>query len=216
VPALQAASKVVVLDWSFTMLAAAQKRTGLRCAGDLRRMPFRDGTFGGVHAAHAIQNVTEWREAIGECVPVALPSAPVVVAWGGPPADERLAGLQAAFFDALGTSAGARAQRSGISLDAANECFAALGKPISVTFAVEGTQVRTPRQIAERAALNPYRSQARPTERAHAVQAALWWAERHIGPVDVPVTFPVAKLDHTYRPAEGCAAIARTRNAVVA
>lgn len=48
--ALRAAAKgVVVLDWSFTMLADARGRTELRCAGHLRCMPLsRTVTVDGV------------------------------------------------------------------------------------------------------------------------------------------------------------------------
>lgn len=152
-----AASDVVILDWSFRMLAAAQGRTPLRCAGDLRRMPFQDGVFDGVHAAYAIQNVREWQQAIAECIRVGRPDAPVVVAWGGPSPDERLAGLEAAFFGSLGAAAGVRAQGTGISLEGANDQFAQLGKPLSRMFGIEGVQVRTPRQIVHRAAAEPVR-----------------------------------------------------------
>jgi ubiquinone/menaquinone biosynthesis C-methylase UbiE len=199
VPALSAAAPlVVVVDWSFTMLAAAQGRARLRCAGDMRRLPFRAHTFDGVHAAYAIQNVSEWRLAIAECVRVCSSEGPVVVAWGGPPADERLAGLETAYFTSVGAAAGVRAQRTGITLDAAYECFAAHGKPLTDTFTVEGLQSRSPRQVVQRAALNPYRSQPDEAARAAAVAAALAWAERNVGPVDDPVPFRVVKAHHVY------------------
>lgn len=199
-PALRAGgSRVLIVDWSLTMLAAAKGRADARCAADLRRLPFRDATFTGVHAAYALQNVAEWRHAIAECVRVAQPAAPVVVAWGGPPPDERLARLEAVFFGALGAAAGVRAERTSLTLEAANACFAYLGKPLEQTLTVEGSQTRTARQIVERARLNPYRSQADPVAREQAVAAALSWAEEHLGPVDAPIEFRVAKVHHIYR-----------------
>jgi len=203
-PALRASgSSVVIADWSFSMLAAARHRADLRCAADLRCLPFRDAAFDGVHAAFAIQNVSDWRRAIAECVRVAQRDAPVVVAWGGPLEDDRLTGIETAFFGALGHAAGVRAQGTGITLRAANDCFAELGKPLQGTFTVKGTQTRTPRQIAERARLNPYRASADPGDREEAVKAALSWAAAHVGPVDHPVSFRVAKVHHTYRSAAG-------------
>lgn len=199
VPALSAAAPVVVVvDWSFTMLAAAEERALLRCAGDMRRLPFRDGTFDGVHAAYAIQNVGEWRAAIAECVRVCSTEGPVVVAWGGPPADERLAGIESAYFSAVGEAAGVRAQRTGITLEAAHECFASHGKPLVHTFEVEGLQRRSPRQIVQRAAMNPYRSQPDDAGRAAAVAAALAWAEDNVGPMDELVEFRLVKAHHVY------------------
>lgn len=173
-------------------------RARLRCAGDLRRLPFRDGAFDGVHAAYAIQNVSEWPKAIAECVRVCSSEGPVVVAWGGPPADDRLGGLEAAYFSAVGEAAGVRAQRTGIWLEAANECFASHGKPLNKTFLVEGVQPRSPRQVIRRAALNPYRSQPDEEARAAAVASALAWAEANIGPVDDIVDFSVVKAHHVY------------------
>lgn len=199
VPALRTAAPVVVLvDWSSTMLAAAAQRAPLRCAGDLRRLPFPDGAFDGVHAAYAIQNVAQWQQAVGECARVCSSSGAVLVAWGGPPADARLAGLETAYFSAVGEAAGVRAQRTGISLEGAHELFASLGKPLVRTLAVEGVQRRSPRQVVERAARNPYRSQPDDRQRATAVAAALAWAEAELGPVDEPVEFRVVKLHHVY------------------
>jgi len=198
-PALSsAASAVVVVDWSRNMLAAAEGRAPLRCAGDMRHLPFPDGAFDGVHAAYAIQNVPDWKQAISECVRVCSRSGPVVVAWGGPPADDRLAGLELAYFSAVGEAAGVRAQRTGISLGAAHECFASLGKPLHTTFSVDGLQPRSPRQIVERAALNPYRSQPEEAVREAAVVAALAWAVSNLGSVDEPVYFRIVKLHHVY------------------
>jgi SAM-dependent methyltransferase len=200
VPALlTAAPIVVVVDWSHTMLAAAEDRARLRCAGDLRRLPFPDESFDGVHAAHAIQNVAEWQAAIAECVRVCSRAGAVVVAWGGPPVDDRLAGIEHAYFAAVGEAAGVRAQRTGISLGAANDSFAAAGKPLSHTFSVEGLQVRSPRQIVDRAALNPYRSQPDEAGRRAAVEAALAWAASNVGCVDEPLEFHIVKVHHVYR-----------------
>ena len=197
VPALSAAAPfVVVVDWAFTMLAAAGDRARLRCAGDMRCLPFRNGTFDGVHAAHAIQNVSEWRSAIAECVRVCSAKGSVVVAWGGPPADERLAGIEAAYFAAVGEAAGVRAQRTGITLAGAHECFASLDKPLTDTLVIEGLQPRSPRQVVQRAALNPFRSQPDEAAKAAAVTAALAWAEGNVGPVDAPVDFRVVKVHH--------------------
>jgi SAM-dependent methyltransferase len=199
VPALMAAAPVVVVvDWSRTMLVAAKHRARLRCAGDLRRLPFRDGAFDGVHAAYAIQNVGEWTAAVAECVRVCSVAGPVVVAWGGPPADDRLAGIEGAYFAAVGEAAGVRAQRTGISLDAADECFASLGKPPVASFAVEGLQRRSPRQVVQRAALNPYRSQPHAAAKASAVTAALRWAESNVGPVDEPLDLRIVRSHHVY------------------
>jgi SAM-dependent methyltransferase len=199
-PALRASgSQVVVADWSFTMLAAAADRADLRCAADLRRLPFKDHAFAGVYAAYAIQNVSDWGQAISECVRVTATGGPVAVAWGGPPADDRLAGVEGAFFAALGDAAGVRAQATGITIDAANSRFADLGKPLHDVVAVEGTHRRTPRQVVERAAMNPYRSRAEPAQRRRAVEAALAWATEHVGPVDVPVAFQIVRVHHIYR-----------------
>lgn len=200
VPALlTAAPLVMLLDWSRTMLAAAEERAPLRCAGDLRRLPFADAAFDGVHAAYAIQNVSEWRQAIIECARVCSQGGSIVVGWGGPPADEALAGIEHAYFAAVGDAAGVRAQRTGISLEAANEAFAAAGKPLSHTFTIEGVQSRSPRQVVERAALNPYRSQPAPADREVAVASALTWAASNIGPVDEPFEFQMVKTHHVYR-----------------
>jgi hypothetical protein len=199
VPLLATAARAVVLvDWSVSMLRAGQERGGLCCAGDLRSLPFADGTFDGVHAAYALQNVAEWRQAIAECVRVATAAAPVVAAWGGPPADDRLAGIESAYFSAVGEAAGVRAQRTGITVDAANDCFASYGKPLHRTFTARGAQLRTPRQVVRRAMLNPYRSQPEEAVRAEAAAVALAWAEAHVGPPDVPVTFQLAKVHHVY------------------
>lgn len=199
VPALSASAPfVVVVDWSSSMLAAAVGRAAARCAGDMRQLPFRDNTFDGVHAAYAIQNVGEWQLAIAECVRVCSVEGPVVVAWGGPPADERLASLEAAYFAAVGEAAGVRAERTGITPEAASECFASHDKPLARTFAVEGHQSRTPWQVVQRVALNPYRSQPTRSLQATAVAAALAWAEANVGPVETPVDFRVVRTHHVY------------------
>lgn len=201
VPALRTAARhVVILDWSLTMLAAAEhERSAARCVGDMQRMPFPDGTFHGVHAAYAIQNVQEWRTAVGECVRVSRPRAAVVVVWGGTAADERLAALERAYFDAVGAAAGVRAEHNGLTLEAANDLFAELGRPLQSTFRVEGAQWRTPRQVIQRVAANPYRSQPTPAVRAAAEATALDWARREIGDCDTPLPFKVVRAHHVYR-----------------
>lgn len=125
---------------------------------------------------------------------VAAPAAPAVVVWGGPPTDERLAGLEAAYFDALGGVAGVRAERNGITVEAAGELSAWLGKPLRSTFAIDGTQTRTARQVVERLARNPYRSQPSDEEREAATAATLSWAQWRLG--DAPVAFRVMRV-HT-------------------
>lgn len=129
---------------------------------------------------------------------VAAPAAPAVVVWGGPPTDERLAGLEAAYFDALGGVAGVRAERNGITVEAAGELSAWLGKPLRSTFAIDGTQTRTARQVVERLARNPYRSQPSDEEREAATAATLSWAQRRLG--DAPVAFRVMRVRHVYGP----------------
>lgn len=199
VPALSTAAPVVVVaDWSLSMLAAAEGRAPLRCAADLTRLPFADRSFDGVHAAYAIQNVTAWQRAVAECVRVCSSDGPVVVAWGGEPADERLAALMSAYFSGLGDAVGVRAQRSGITLDAATELFASLGKPLTTTVSVEDVQRRTPRQVVERTALNPYRAQPDEQARTAAVASALRWAESSVGPVDEPLDLTVVRRLHVY------------------
>lgn len=129
---------------------------------------------------------------------VAEAAAPIVVAWGGPPADERLAGIEAAYFGALGAAAGVLAQRTGISLAAANEHFAALGRPLQRTVTVEGEQLRTPRQVVERASLNPYRSQPDDAARSQARAAALAWAQANVAAMDQTVAFRAVRVHHIY------------------
>lgn len=135
------------------------------------------------------------RSAGAECVRVATSAAPAVVVWGGPPTDERLAGLEAAYFDALGGVAGVRA---GITVEAAGELSAWLGKPLRSTFAIDGTQTRTARQVVERLARNPYRSQPSDEEREAATAATLSWAQWRLG--DAPVAFRVMRVRHVYGP----------------
>lgn len=97
-----------------------------------------------------------------------------------------------------GPAAGVRAERTGLTIDGASDLFAALGRPLRSTVRVDGTQRRTPRQVVERLALNPYRATPSEVQRESAVVAALAWAEQHLGPVDEPLRFRVAKVHHVY------------------
>lgn len=92
-----------------------------------------------------------------------------------------------------------RGERNGLTVDAANELFAELGSPLQSTFRVDGTQLRTPRQIIERVAANPYRSQPTPAVRAAAEAAAMHCARREIGDCETPLPFKVARVHHVYR-----------------
>ncbi len=200
VPFLRAAgAQVVLVDWAMSMLQAAAERAHTRVAGDLARLPVRTESLDAVHAAYALQNVGPWQDAIAECVRVIRPGGAVLVAWGGPPVDGRLAALESAYFTALGSAAGVRAERSGLTVPLADEAFRRRGCLLERTLSVPGVQRRTPRQVLARAAANPYRTHAGAQQRQQAVQTALAWACEHDLPVDEPIELAVLRTYHVYR-----------------
>ncbi len=171
VPALQdAGARVVLADWSSAMVHAAGKQTAVRLIADLTRLPFVSASFDAVHAAYALQNLGDWRSGLAECTRVLRPGGPLVVAWGGPPADERLGALEDAYFAAVADYAGVRAERAGLTLTAAHDVLEAHGCSLQEAVEIRGMQVRTPRQVIARVALNPYRAQPPLAQRRQAVR----------------------------------------------
>ena len=165
VPALQeAGARVVLVDWSSAMLHATGKHTAVWLTADLTRLPLASASFDAVHAAYALQNLSDWRAGITECARVLRPGGALVVAWGGPPADERLGALEGAYLAAVEDYVGVRAERSGLTLTAAHDVLAAHGCSLQEIEEVRGAQRRTPRQVIERVALNPYRAQPPPAQ----------------------------------------------------
>ncbi len=128
VPALhEAGARVVLVDWLSAMLHAAGRYAAVRISADLTRLPFASASFDAVHAAYALQNLSDWRTGLTECARVLRPGGAMVVAWGGPPADERLGALEGAYFAAVEDYVGVRAERSGLTLTAAHDVLAGHG-----------------------------------------------------------------------------------------
>lgn len=204
VPALhEAGARVVLVDWSPTMLHAAGKYAAVRITADLTRLPFASASFDAVHAAYALQNLSDWRAGLTECARVLRPGGALVVAWGGPPADERLGALEGAYFAAVEDYVGVRAERSGLTLTAAHDVLAAHGCSLQEVVEVRGGQARTPRQVIERVALNPYRAQPPPAQRRQAVRQVLDWAAAHVGPVDGVLDLVQRRTLHIYKTSSG-------------
>ena len=111
------------------MLAAAAVLGPRAVRGDLCRLPFRDAAFDGTHAAYALQNVPDWRAAVGEVCRATRPGGRVLVAWGGPHADRRVSGLEQQYYASLGAAAGVLAEGADLTLDAA--AAAAIGQALA-------------------------------------------------------------------------------------
>lgn len=191
-----AGGDVVLVDWSCSMLRRARARGAVCVAGDLTLLPFPDGTFPLVHAAYAVQNVVDWRAALTECARVVGAGGRLVVAWGAPPVDPRAAALERLLLDRL--PAGVRGERSGLTTQGAGRVLAERGLPLSEVAVVRGTQVRTPREVLERTARNPYRSAAPAHDRRDALRGALQEAQDVVGPLDVPIELAVERALHVY------------------
>lgn len=201
VPLLRAAGVVpILLDISPDMLAAAARRTVPRIQADLTRLPFRTAALAGIHASYALQNVADWRAAIHESARVLLPGGIAVVAWGSVPTDELLRDVSAHYLNLVRPWSGVEAERRGLdSTDVADATFAACGfdvlRPVSVT----GNQIRTPRQIVERVAANPFRARPPAKARAAALTDTLGWTRARYGDLDLSREVTIQHVMHVYR-----------------
>jgi ubiquinone/menaquinone biosynthesis C-methylase UbiE len=111
---LAAGLRAVLVDLSWSMLAAGAARLGPRIQGDIGRLPLASGSVDGVYAAYVVQNVRAWRGALAEIRRIIKPDGAVLIAFGAPPADEVYSQLSRHYFGVL-TQAGA--ERTGVAAD---------------------------------------------------------------------------------------------------
>jgi len=98
-PFLAAAGlRSVLLDISWSMLAAGTRGLVPRIQGDVCRLPLSSRSVDGVYAAYVVQNVPSWRDALAEIGRILKPDGMALIAFGGPPADEVVLATGPALF----------------------------------------------------------------------------------------------------------------------
>lgn len=88
IPLGNSGTPVIALDLSRAMLHECQRQRGSKTMpvlvrGDITRLPFRDGTFAGVHCAHTLHLVDDWRGALGEVIRVTRTGGALMFGLGG-------------------------------------------------------------------------------------------------------------------------------------
>ena len=78
--------RVVGVDISLAMMAQAAEKAGAGAlplfAGDLQRLPFRDGVFAGALVVHILHLVEQWRLVLDELRRVLVPKTGVLLLGG--------------------------------------------------------------------------------------------------------------------------------------
>lgn len=185
----------LLLDLSADMLAAAP-RSVPRVRADLTALPLPDGSIDGVHAAYAIQNVLQWRTAVRELVRVLRPGGALLVAWGSGRPDPLVLRVREHYMAQVAPWAGVAAERTGLrSTDEADRALEQAGCSLIGTPTVNGSQIRTVRQLVERTAGNPFQSNPPESVRRSAIDSTLHWASDWCD-VDAPQHVLIA---HEYR-----------------
>jgi len=168
---------MVAIDLSVPMLERVP--SGLsRAAGDTTRLPMRDGSVGGVLAAHLLHVVVDWPAAVSELDRVTAPDGVVLVQSGsssgthGPAAPLR--GVFAGYLPSRAII-GNRVAADPAALDAA---FAALGRTPEHLPEVRVARLETPRGVLAWLQGNPWTWPGPSTdaERASAAGATEAWA----------------------------------------
>ncbi len=114
----------ILLDLSAEMMTATGRLDVPRVQADVEHIPMRSASVDGVHAAYALQNVANWRAAVGEVARVVRLGGPILVAWGNGHLDDVVSAVQGTYFAALRGGAGVAAESSGLhSIAQADRAF---------------------------------------------------------------------------------------------
>jgi SAM-dependent methyltransferase len=109
IPLVDSGTPIIALDISRAMLRECQRKRGSKTTpvlvrGDMARLPFQDETFAGVHCAHTLHLIDDWKRATGEAIRVTRLGGHVLVTLGGDPtAPPQITEIQDTFWKALGS-----------------------------------------------------------------------------------------------------------------
>ncbi len=88
IPLADSGTPIIALDISRAMLRECQRKRGLKATpvlvrGDIRRLPFPDEAFVGVHCAHTLHLIDDWRGALSEAIRVTKSGGALMFGLGG-------------------------------------------------------------------------------------------------------------------------------------
>jgi SAM-dependent methyltransferase len=204
-PLLAAAGlRVVLLDISASMLAAAISRPVQRVRADLRRLPLPRRCVDGIYAAYVVQNIPDWRLALAEIARVVKPEGAVLLALGNPPADEVSSHVSRHYLEALRDAGahrvGVPAESTGLRTpDGAVAVLRGLGLELTGVHEINGQQTRSIRDLIEIRSRNPFLAQAPEEIVTAARDRTLAWVASQYGDIDSPRIIPVRRALHEFR-----------------
>lgn len=155
-PLAETGLQVIGVDLSEPMLRRLRDKAAdvvPVAVADATRLPFRDGTFGGVVACHVLHLVEAWRGVVMEAVRVLRPGGRLLVCQGGFGQDCGAAELRAR----LQRAAGGRAGRIGLrTMDELDAYARDAGLAVRVLPAVPNGRTQSAAEFLERLAENCY------------------------------------------------------------
>lgn len=207
IPLADSGTPVIALDISRAMLRECQRKRGSKATpvlvrGDMRRLPFPDEAFVGVHCAHTLHLIDDWRGAIGEAIRVTKPGGPLVFGLGSDrTAPPEITEIQDTFWKALGSIVALPESPSLSSEEAFHDAMREFGTEPQPAIVVSYQDTITPGREIDRLDQNVF---ARPNgvdERlvqqvAHSARA---WAVDRFGSLEHPVHRQRTLTYHVYR-----------------
>lgn len=169
---------------------------------DVTALPFADASFDGVHVAHVLHVVEDWRRAIGEFARVVRPGGTVLLALGSSnQSGTELREVTERVSDEIGSiETLTLGQARGLNTpEDADQAFALTGMDLVAVRRIDSVQRRSLRQLIDRMLLNPYRSTASYAVRAQAAERIKNWAHDRFGSLERIVEVPVGIEYRIYR-----------------
>lgn len=198
---------VIALDISRSMLRECQRQRGSRkgltlVRGNITHLPFRDETFAGVHCAHTLHLVDDWREALREMIRVTRQGGALLFGLGGDrTAPPEIAEIQHHFWEHMASLAELPESIGLASEDAFHTAMLELGSEPRPAIVVTYQDTITPGQEIDRLEQNVF---ARPTgvglqQVRETAQLTQTWAAGRFGSLTHPLHRKRTLKYHVYR-----------------
>lgn len=207
IPLADSGTPVIALDLSRAMLRECQRKRGSKATpvlvrGDMTQLPFHDETFTGVHCAHTLHLIDDWRTALGEAIRVTRPGGALMFSLGGdqtPPPE--VTEIQDHFWEALGSLVDLPKAPSLSSEEVFREAMLEFGTEPQTAVVVTYEDTITPGQEIDRLEHNVF---ARPGGMdpglvRESAQSARTWAVDRFGLLEHPVHRQRRLTYHVYR-----------------
>ena len=207
IPLTDSGTSVIALDISWAMLRECRRKRGsnttpMLVRGDMTRIPFRDGTFSGVHCAHTLHLIDDWRGAISEAIRVTRPGGPLMFGLGGDrAAASDITEVQDHFWEALGSLTDLPESPSLSSEEAFHDTMMEFDAEPQPLIVVMYQDTITPGQEIDRLEHNVFARPAGidPGLVHESAQSARAWTIERFGSLEYPVHRQRTLTYHVYR-----------------